>query len=39
MIDLGWDPKLADKTGHTAKNMADVASWNGRGDITDMFKM
>ena len=41
MVGLGWDPKLKDKTGHMAKNMADVASWNSRGDITDMneFKM
>ena len=33
----GWNPMLKDKTGLTVKNMADVALWNKRGDITVLF--
>lgn len=39
MMEAGWDPKLGDNTGLTPKDMADAASWQGRGDITELFKM
>ena len=39
MMDAGWDPKLGDDTGLTPKEMADMASWNDKGDITELFKM
>jgi len=33
----GWNMMLKDKTGLSPKNMADVALWNGRGDITILW--
>ena len=33
----GWNPSLKDKTGLSVKDMADVALWNGRGDILILF--
>ena len=39
MMKAGWDPNLKDNTGLAAKDMADMANWQGRGDITKLFMM
>jgi len=36
-LSKGWNPALKDKTGLSVKDMADVALWNNRGDITILF--
>ena len=37
LMGAGWSTTLKDNTGLTPKDMADVALWNERGDITILF--